>query len=234
MTKQIKFISSYKEYISPPRPALNFIPEVYKKMKRMIDDTCLELTVKQCMPFLDALTTGYIIPFPIDLQFKYDLNKKEWKFFHPPIPSKLLPDFEIQTHGSKQIDVNLLPSSRTLDQVFKFQNQWIIKTPPGYSCLITTPLNQNVPFEIITGVVVTDTYPHYINLPFCWMAPLDQVITMKQGEPMAMVFPFKRESWKMKIEKDMPKNDEFMSRLKNFSSLLNNYKNRFWSKKTYK
>ena len=49
----------------------------------------------------------------------------------------------------------------------KFINKWLIKTPPGYSCLFVKPLNHfETRFEIISGVVDTDTYINTINFPF--------------------------------------------------------------------
>ena len=43
--------------------------------------------------------------------------------------------------------------------VHKIFNPWIIKTPPGYSCLFTSPLNNNDDrFNIIPGIVDNDIF----------------------------------------------------------------------------
>ena len=43
---------------------------------------------------------------------------------------------------------------------------WTIITPPGWSCLFVSPLNRpNGLFEVIAGIVDTDTYPVPVNFP---------------------------------------------------------------------
>ncbi len=67
--KQIKFIATDKEMLDiwpHPRPASRFIPEEYKKLERFTEGNIHEPTVKVCIPFLDSLTAGYIIPFDQD------------------------------------------------------------------------------------------------------------------------------------------------------------------------
>ena len=49
----------------------------------------------------------------------------------------------------------------------KFGNKWLIKTPPGYSCLFIHPMNRvENRFKLIEGIVDTDTYVNTINFPF--------------------------------------------------------------------
>jgi hypothetical protein len=115
----------------------------------------------------------------------------------------------------------------------KFVNKWLIITPPGYSCLFVKPMNRIEPrFDIIAGVVDTDTYINTINFPFI-LNKRDKQFLIKKGEPMVQVIPFKRESWKQwcgfYYEKAHSKvlnilNNEWMDR----------YKKYFWSKKSFK
>ena len=49
-----------------PKPASKFIPDEYKKLKRLTDNDLHRPTVKTCMPFLDSLTMGYILFFDQD------------------------------------------------------------------------------------------------------------------------------------------------------------------------
>ncbi|MGL5008937.1 MAG: hypothetical protein ACRC6I_03585, partial [Paracoccaceae bacterium] len=54
------------DVIAPPVPAKAYLPEWFRKLPAT-DETKLAkndtgLTVKRCMPFLDAMTTGWIIP----------------------------------------------------------------------------------------------------------------------------------------------------------------------------
>ena len=67
--KKIKFNATNKDYENlwqHPQAASHFIPKNYKNLKRHEDKNLHKPTVKTCMPFLDALTAGYIIPFDQD------------------------------------------------------------------------------------------------------------------------------------------------------------------------
>jgi hypothetical protein len=54
------YIENNKEYL--PTPAKLNIPEWYKNLTH----TPIQKTIKGCMPFLDTLTTGYILKMPVD------------------------------------------------------------------------------------------------------------------------------------------------------------------------
>ena len=71
--KTIEFIA-HKDYFDLkedyPTPIKLNIPEWYKKLEHS-----LELqTVKGCMPFLDTLTTGYLLRVPQDYTFKNNVK----------------------------------------------------------------------------------------------------------------------------------------------------------------
>ena len=69
LNKKIEFIITNKDHLDiwpSPKPALKFIPEDYKKLGRLSNNNLHDPTVKTCMPFLDAMTAGYIIPFEQD------------------------------------------------------------------------------------------------------------------------------------------------------------------------
>jgi len=53
---------------------------------------------------------------------------------------------------------------------------------------------------------------------------------LKRGSPYVQVIPFKREKWNMVITPRDTRNDALGYR----TSFLNNYKNRFWNKKSWK
>ena len=118
----------------------------------------------------------------------------------------------------------------------KILNPWIIKTPPGYSCLFIPPvLNENDYFSIIPAIVDTDKFSHFVNFPIIINADKYPKFDMmfKQGTPYVQVIPFKRENWKMKIKskktKDIVK-EGFGFSLK----FLHRYKNLNWHKKSWK
>lgn len=207
-----------------PQPASRFIPEEYKKLKRHQDNNLHKPTVKTCIPFLDSLTAGYIIPFDQD----YVIDPVENDFSVVPA-NKQADDFGF--HNESQ-----LPKSwqeKTGKNAGKFHNKWLIKTPPGYSCLFIKPMNRlEERFSIISGIVDTDTYINLINFPFI-LHKRDEQFLIKKGEPMVQVIPFKRESWKMwsgfYLEKLHAKTLHLLE-----SKWMDRYKSMFWSKKSYK
>ena len=111
-------------------------------------------------------------------------------------------------------------------------NKWLIKTPPGYSCLFIKPMNRLEPrFDVIPGIVDTDTYINLINFPF--LVKEKKQFLVKKGEPMVQVIPFKRESWKMwsgfYFEKLHSKTLSLLN-----SVFIDRYKTMFWRKKSFK
>jgi hypothetical protein len=114
---------------------------------------------------------------------------------------------------------------------YKFENKWVMETPPGYSCLITHPLNRfDLPFFTMSGIVDTDQYNFLpVNLPFFLKEGFEGIIP--KGTPIAQVIPFKREPWHSEKEDLNPLTKYQINNLK--SVVQRSYKNRFWSKKTY-
>jgi|TARA_A100001391_G_C5070770_1_gene278193 hypothetical protein len=223
---KIKFVATdgnMKDIWPNPKPASRFIPDEYKKLKRFKDDNLHDPTVKTCVPFLDSLILGYIIPFDQD----YLVDPIENDFSVTPANKNASSEF----HDKAQLPKEWQKISG--EKVGKFMNKWLIKTPPGYSCLFVQPMNRmEERFDIIPGVVDTDTYLNLINFPY-FLKKRDEQFLFKRGEPMVQVIPFKRESWKMwsgfYYEKAHSKiinilNNEWMDR----------YKKYFWSKKSFK
>ena len=120
------------------------------------------------------------------------------------------------------------------DRAGKFKNEWITVTPPGYSCLFIAPLNRKEDrFELLSGVVDTDTYNNTINFPFLnkkW----NQRTLIKQGEPMVQVIPFKRDDWKMEAGFRWFQDEHTAVIHRLWTSIVDKYKNKFWRKKSFK
>jgi hypothetical protein len=232
---KIEFKSILKGFVSEPKPSLVHIPQSYKDLQRYVE-TRTKPTVKRCMPFLDALTTGYIIPFPTDIEIFYDREENAIKFTAGiNIAPELSSLVGVSEHDSYQITENMMSPKRTINKVFKFNNPWIVTTPPGYSCLFVTPFNHILPFELISGVVDTDSYPLTINFPFYYTGDINVNTLIKEASPMAMVFPFKRESWQMETKLFIQTEEENRKHTLNiFKKIEDNYKRLFWSKKSYK
>jgi hypothetical protein len=241
MTKEIIFSSVISDLIEQPTPSLLKIPKTYKNMSTSYGSSkYFNMTVKKCIPFLDALTIGYIITTPVDYIVKILQQTKNGEphtffdlYFNNNIPKEYQDYIGIADHPIKQVDKNLRSDYRTVDAILKFKNPWTIKTPPGYSCIFTQPFNRNLPYKIIDGVVDTDQYNLPVHFPFYWTQKICEETFIPKGTPMALVIPFKRDNWKMKITKqssdDLKKNG-----FKLHSYLRDMYKRYFWRKKSFK
>ena len=225
--KKITFCATDKAMVDiwpHPKPATRFVPEEYKKLERFIGGDLHKPTIKQCIPFLDSLTMGYIIPF--DQDYVVDPVENDFSI----TPANKSPD-EVGSHGQWQLPEQWKKIAG--ENAGKFISKWLIKTPPGYSCLFIKPMNRiEERFDIISGVVDTDTYINVINFPFI-LRKKDKQFLIKKGEPMIQVIPFKREPWKkwsgFYFEKAHKKIMDIIH-----NEWMNRYKKMFWAKKSWK
>lgn len=214
-----------------PIPSKLNIPKWFKKLEHNRKN----LTVKGCMPFLDSLTAGYLLKVPVDMIFSKAKSEDGTITTRAEIANEYdtflnsEKSFDKEVHSLKQVKGSPFPDKNENKPIFKIQNPWIIKTPPGYSCLFVPPLNNNQSgFEVISGIVDTDSYKNTINFPIIFKA-LDKPLEIKRGIPYVQVIPFKRESWKMQIKPLKI----FNTGMGFFTAWINNYKNRMWHKKRW-
>jgi hypothetical protein len=207
-----------------PKPASRFVPDEYKKLDRFYNNNMHDPTVKTCVPFLDSLRMGYIVPFDQD----YLIDPAGDDFSITPANRE---EQDVGFHNKVQLPADWHKASGA--NAGKFMNKWIIKTPPGYSCLFIHPMNRaEERFKIIEGVVDTDNYINTVNFPFILLKRDEQFI-IKKGEPMVQVIPFKRESYKMWSGFYFEKLHQKTLNILN-SKYINRYKSFAWRKKVYK
>jgi hypothetical protein len=248
--KEIEF-SAHEDYFALkedyPIPAKFNIPEWYKNLEH----TILKKTVKGCMPFLDSLTSGYLLKIPQDFYIRHNVDNKNEKgeiFKDSFQPSSLYEmssilnaksinlNSTIDVHGIFQLKGSpLLEKNKNLP-FYKILNPWKIKTPKGYSCLFVPPLNNSDDrFSIIPAIVDTDTFPIEINFPIVINGDKYPVLetTIKKGTPYVQIIPFKRDKWKMMLKPRKQKEIQ-ISRLFYGLKLINIYKDKYWNKKSWK
>jgi hypothetical protein len=248
--KEIEF-SAHEDYFALkedyPIPTKLNIPEWYKKLEH----TMLNKTIKGCMPFLDTLTSGYLLKMPQDFHVRHNVDNKNEKgeTFKDSFQTYGLCEYQ-QMLGAKFINLNSSIDTHSLRQLegspfveknknlpfYKILNPWKIKTPKGYSCLFFPPLNNSDDrFSIISGIVDTDTFPNEINFPIVLNGDKYPVLEtmIKKGTPYVQIIPFKRDSWKMMIKPRKQKEIQ-NSRLFYGLKLLNIYKDKYWNKKSWK
>jgi len=210
-----------------PAPSKNSIPDWYKITPSYLSDkkSINTSTVKKCMPFFDAMTSGYIIYLPSSV-YVYRLKNGSPCF---EVKDKYLNLFLIEYHGSDQVEKYL---NKKDEAIPKIVNPWSIKTENGYSCFIVNPLHRKSPLRIFEGIVDTDTFTTNINFPFILEDGFEGEI--EEGTPVAQVIPFKRESYSMKIGEEKEKNEAFLiTRDFGLYEGINKYKKEFWEKKEY-
>jgi hypothetical protein len=148
-------------------------------------------TVKQCPPFIDAMNCGFLMPLAVDV--KIDNGIVSWD--RNALGGKAPIDFHenVQATGTPFFDKNC--------SIIKFMNFWTIETPPGYSLLVTHPINRyDLPFVTLTGLVDADLYnENFINFPARWCDPKFSGVLTK-GMPVAQCLPVKRDDWTARIE----------------------------------
>lgn len=214
--------------IEKPQPASKFIPDWYKNMesytdsnKQPIPNVGSNATIKRCIPVFDAITAGYIITSPTDIyvNLKDGIQYFQW-------PSIKLITF----HPIEQAAEHPMVKPHAYP---KWMNPWAIKTPKGYSTLFIQPMHRKSVFNILPGIVDTDTYTATINFPMVINDPNFEGLIPK-GTPIAQVIPFKREIWQMDIgsEKEIKEQTKVVHKLN--SKFFDKYKSMFWSRKEYK
>lgn len=197
MTDQpiIRFICDAEDegVIPPPQPALTALPDWFRRLppvtpgQQSVTDT--GLTVKRCMPFLDAMMAGWIIPLAATVKMEIADDgatvNTGWQF------DRTL----VSNHGAHQVAGN--PHGARPPN--KFHNFWTIRTAPGWSCLFVPPLNRPHPaFECFAGLVDTDAYAAPIHFPFVATGE-DGFHVIERGTPLVQVIPFRRESLTVEI-----------------------------------
>ena len=98
----------------PPQPAKSFIPNEYKKLSSYVEGDLRAPTVKKCMPFLDAMTAGYIIPFYQEHIVTIDTKKRQIDVRAGRDPGGV--------HSHAQLPKNYQSETR---DVLKFSNKWL-------------------------------------------------------------------------------------------------------------
>jgi hypothetical protein len=185
---KIRFLCSPEDMgvIAPPVPAKAALPDWFRNLpavdREHVSARDDGLTVKRCMPFFDAMTTGWILPLAATVRLEIKDGGKTvdsgWEF------DRVM----VSNHGQHQVTGN----PKAPRPPCKFHNYWSIRTPPGWSCLFLPPLNRpNGVFEVLAGIVDTDTYSAHIHFPFFATGP-EGVHVIEKGAALVQVIPFRR------------------------------------------
>jgi hypothetical protein len=219
--KLIEFLGEGSRVFPRPFPARQGAPDWLKDIppERATAEGRTVGTVKKCPPFVDALTAGYFIPLVADVTFR--MGNDGILDFSAELPI-------VGTHNPEQVRGTPLEGR----PLVKFSNPWIVRTPAGYSCLFTHPINRfDLPFHILSGVIETDRHYLEANFPaICLLAP-GQTVTLKRGTPIMQVIPFKRDTWKSSVAHTDAEHHGQIEQ--EFGEDRARYRNHYWVRKDY-
>ena len=228
--KLMKFATEVVGYTSSFVSSQTQVPDWYKKTPLISKDSNknqipLDLSLKACSPFLDSLTSGYMLLTPCDIA----------------VDNETYPDTYITWNAAQGFDpINLrnkpetneflpIPEGHSLSH-FTWCLQVCFQIPEGYSVLVTHPLNRHdLPFTTLSGVIdgpytiTTGQIPFFIKKSFNGIIPKET--------PFAQVIPFKRENWNSKEDISIF-NEESFNKISARTS-QHWYKKNKWNKKTY-
>jgi len=239
MDKKITFIAKDKysyDLCERPFPAFQALPKWHRDMvpyqispdnpdgkKFIVEGKISNATFKKCVPMLDALTSGYIIPLWSDVQIKQTITG-------PRITWRTTLDV-FEQHGENSQHVETPPGYT--NNVFKFMNKWIPNTPSGYSVLVLPPVGyRNLPFKAIEAVLDSDKASLEPLFPMWIKEGFEGVV--EKGTPLVQLIPFKRTNWKAEFDYYAEGEHKLLEDKTFNSTLVNHYIKNFWSKKSYR
>lgn len=227
--KIIRFFSK-KEYedLGQPEPAKKFLPQWYKDSETTFVALNGEETsgLKKCVPFLDAMLSGYMLVTPVDIFIAENpdgtLNIR-WNSLES------FKDFI--SEREKALGEKMPRPVGHYPNHLAFRGFWGMKTPRGWSMLVVQPLNRHdLPWTITSGIMDSDKYSTSGNIPFFVKKGFTGMVPA--GTPFAQLIPIKRSSWKS------IKNDKGLLFLEDLQGAMvrefnKSYKKFFWVRKDY-
>lgn len=153
-------------------------------------------TVKQCPPFIDAMSAGFLILLPCDVTFSGGAFSWNWNIPAPTTPGHA--SAPVNFHAAAQVAGT--PFAQGEENLIKFTSFWTIQLPEGWSLLAGHPFNRDdLPFRTLTGLVDADTF-HQVGVlfPARWR-DAGKDCALPAGTPIAQCLPVRREALDMEF-----------------------------------
>ena len=176
-----------------PRPAREALPDWLRRMPPTAFSESHGQpvrTLKQCAPFVDAMTCGFVLTLPCDVQVKKGAFSWRWP----------LPPLSVAEHTRSPLSFHVpaqaagAPFHDERQAIIKFNSFWTIELEEGWSLLATHPVNRlDLPFRTLTGLVDSDRF-HDVGIffPALWVEP-GFVGVLPKGTPVAQCVPVLRD-----------------------------------------
>jgi hypothetical protein len=250
MIKKIRFVPSdsyANKNIDPPVSAKSIVPDWYKNGEMAVSSQTLKVArlgdssiiggIKSCIPFLDAMISGYFICLWEDVYVKTsDVVEDFYSVEKNPYTNKYE---KKQSIHLRMIEERIGDIGHTIPRPsgfcknhMIFKGQWGIRLPKGWSLLVTHPLNRfDLPFITTSGIIDSDEWWTGGNIPFFFQKNFEGVIT--KGTPVAHIIPIKRSSWISYVSEFSSKRSRYLGE-KARSVPIGWYRDNIWVKKEYK
>jgi len=222
--------------IGKPQPIKKFIPEWYKKAETYyvseednvaIEDGAQKKTegLKTCVPFLDALTSGYALVTPFDIYVgRNEDGDLDLRWNAPQGWENFIEERPKESGSTMPRPAGHAPNHLV------WSGRWGIKLPRGYSALVVHPLNrQDLPFTTSSAIMDSDKFFGNGNMPF--FIKEDFVGVIEKNTPYAQIIPIKRNIWKMIYNPAV--RDRITLQGHNVRTKEGSYKKKYWIRKEY-
>lgn len=189
-----------RDWLPPPVPAREALPDWLRRMAPRAPSALhgrAIRTVKQCPPFVDAMTHGFTVLLPCDVEVAG--GRFSWHWPHPAPSVAQHPRAPLSFHVPAQLEGT--PMHDPARAAIKFNSFWTIELEPGWSLFCTHPVNrEDLPFRTLSGVVDADRFHDAgINFPALWTDPAFEG-RLARGTPVAQCFAVPREAPELVIE----------------------------------
>ena len=189
----IAFVASTEAatLLEPPRAAARSVPQWWKQFerRRSAGSGFPTSNAKYCMPFVDAITAGYLLALPEALHVVSSPGEElvcSWR--------RAELGARVESHDARQLPDEL----HGVGGVWKFVQPWG-RLSKSASMLYTHPFNRHdLPFRSFSGIV-DGGYSSAVNVPFVWIAGHGEFL-IDAGTPIAQLLPFTRAEWSARVE----------------------------------
>ena len=242
MSQTFKFIpsnlNSPKDSETVPTKSVSVLPEWYKDLAGYKQGTSHSLeylnpindrgsdgsdvSTKLCLPFFDAMASGYMYLLEDDVLVDINENGK---------PSVSWDQNSQLIDIRPAVDMAIPEDCHPIQFGVKMKYYW--ETPKNYSTLIIHPLNRpDLPFYVPSAIVDSDIWGLPAFIPF--FIKKNFIGKIKKGTPVFQMIPIKREAWNLEIDYS---EESFLKHKireeKRRTHVTGHYKKTTWQRKVY-
>lgn len=226
----IKFsIDKVVEEINIPLPSKTYLPKWFKDAPKFYNTERIlsqqTKTFKTCSPLTDTFISGYIFELWADVEIV--INDDDYRYI-----TWKNNDYSVIKERDQQASVDFPKVPGFSEKHYTLAHPLYIQTPPGYSCLITQPLNRpDLNTFVPTGIVDCDKEPFFPgNYPVMIKEDFQGIIEV--GTPLFQIIPFKRDNWVSERDDSIRARGNAASK-KSSRKIAGWYRDNVWSKKSY-